>query len=137
MDHGIDAMQCATQAVPVPDIADEVAQRRVLLRGKLLRHLELFEFVAAENNQTFDIRIVIQHVSDESFAKATGAAGNEDGFVVEHGRPSWLVIFGMNQIEMSLDVQLSGATTLQFINCVTMGDGRQTMGNDKYGLAVV
>lgn len=88
--HRVDAVQCAEQAIAIAHVADEVAQRRVALDGKLLRHLELLEFVAAENDQSLDLGIARQDVFDEGLAKTAGASSDENALVIKHVPLPWV-----------------------------------------------
>ena len=56
--------QRQVEAVAVAHIADEIAQKGVLLLAEFLLHLELLEFVAAEDDQP--ARLVLR---DDSFEK--------------------------------------------------------------------
>ena len=43
MDDGVNAFQCTTQAAGLANIADEVAQGRIVRFGEVLRHLKLLD----------------------------------------------------------------------------------------------
>ena len=76
MDDIIDIAQRQVQAVPVAHIADEIADEGIFLGREILRHLELLEFVAAEDDQA--ARLVLRdHRLEEMLAERAGAAGDQ------------------------------------------------------------
>jgi hypothetical protein len=51
-----------------------------------LLHLELLEFVPRKHHQPFEAGITGEDGLDEGFAEGTGAAGDQNRFIVEHVR---------------------------------------------------
>ena len=74
----------ALQARRIAHITDEEAQLWEFARRELLRHLKLLELVAREDHQPLDAWVALQNSLDESTAERAGAAGDEDGLLVEH-----------------------------------------------------
>ena len=68
--------------VAVANVADEIADEGILLLGEFLRHLELLEFVTAEDDQAAR-PVLADHRLDEMLAEGTGAAGHQNRLVVE------------------------------------------------------
>jgi len=54
-----DAFERTAQAISVANVADEVSDRRMLGLRKFLSHLELLQFVAAVDDQAFDLRVTL------------------------------------------------------------------------------
>jgi hypothetical protein len=70
------------QPWPVPDVADEEPQPRVV--AEQLAHLPLLELVAAEHDDPARSQPV-QGVADERLAEGPGASGDEDVGAGEDG----------------------------------------------------
>ena len=83
VNHNVDALAGAVQALAVAHIADEIADGRVLAGLKLLAHLVLLQLIAREHHQPLYLRKSFENGADELLAERAGAARNEDGFVVE------------------------------------------------------
>jgi hypothetical protein len=74
MHHSIDTFESASKPALITYIADKKSQCRILVCREFLLHLELFKFIAAENDQPFDLGAVVKDSTDESSTKRTSAA---------------------------------------------------------------
>ena len=85
MHDGVDAFEGAFDAVLIADIAKKIAHGGVPAVREFLGHFELFEFVPGKDHQPLNRGIPLQYGADKLLAEGAGAAGDEDGGIVEHG----------------------------------------------------
>jgi hypothetical protein len=79
----IDSRESAIEPMPVANIADKIADAGIDRLGKRLMHLELLQFVAAENDQPLRT-VSFEYTLHESLTEGSCAAGNENSFIVQH-----------------------------------------------------
>ena len=78
MHDSVDAFECTSNAILIAHVTNKESNIRILVRRKLLRHLELFQLVPRENHQTLNLRKTCQHGFDERLAERAGTPGNKD-----------------------------------------------------------
>ena len=79
MHHVVHAVERPVHAFTVAHIADEIAQRRMIVAVHF--HLVLLQLVAAEDDQLGRV-VLAQHHLDKFLAKRPGATGNQNNFIL-------------------------------------------------------
>jgi hypothetical protein len=83
MDYDVDAIHGAIEAVAIAHVTDEVPQARIALFAEHLPHIELFEFVATEDDQLSG-RVFPQHDVNKLLAERPRAARDQYDFTFEY-----------------------------------------------------
>ena len=85
MYNRIDTLHSAFEALKVAHIPDEKTQLRVRMAGVFHGHMVLLLFIAGIHHEALHVGPLGQYLVHEGFTKGAGTAGDEYGFVREHG----------------------------------------------------